>query len=514
MARFDLSSVLEKRPPIFENVPESGTMGQIEYIDLSLIDSDPNNFYELSGIDELASNIALCGLQQPILVRQGENGRVTIVSGHRRRAALQKLVDEGGEKWKKAPCIRQKPVQSEALQELYLIYANSDTRKMTSGELSRQIERVEALLYQLKEEGQEFPGRMRDHVAKICQVSKTKIGNLKVIRENLTPKWKKAWEKGEVNEAVALTIARMPEEHQNLCWESAKNKTKLSWYYEGTAQREGEMLKKLDSLKCSDGIPCERKKEKFTIAKEKTWLGCQNKCCGKCSELASCKYACPKFAEEIKKLKAEKREENRKAQIEKEEKEAPTIDAIREMWRRFGEARRAAGLTVEEYHKVVGLYYSKSDDKQYETMESGEGKVTTYTTLPYGYSCQYYNPEKYKKAADALGVSLDYLLLRSPYPTGSAAKTQQIAAPAAPAQQSQDEWAVWACGEDELPNESGFYWCITGPMSGGGKLFWWNNDAQCWEHPGALAKLTPKVQAWIKCPDIPESISWNREVGW
>ena len=114
MARFDLASVLEQRPPIFDNVPEQGTMGQIEYIDLSMIDSDPNNFYELSGIDELASNIALCGLQQPILVRSGANGRVTIVSGHRRRAALQKLVDEGGEKWKKAPCIRQKPASSVA----------------------------------------------------------------------------------------------------------------------------------------------------------------------------------------------------------------------------------------------------------------------------------------------------------------------------------------------------------------------------------------------------------------
>ena len=514
MARFDLSSVLEKRPPIFDNVPESGTMGQIEYIDLSLIDSDPNNFYELSGIDELASNIALCGLQQPILVRPGENGRVTIVSGHRRRAALQKLVDEGGEKWKKAPCIRQKTVESAALQELYLIYANSDTRRMTSVELSRQIERVEALLYQLKEEGQEFPGRMRDHVSQVCQVSKTKISNLKVIRENLIPSWKKAWERNEVNDSVALTVAQMTPENQKLCWQSAQDKTKLSWYYENLAAAEGKMLSSLDKLKCPDGSHCDRKTEKFNCARQKSWKACQNKCCEKCEDLGSCKYACPKFVERIKQIKADKKEEHRQEQLAKEEKEAPTIEAIREMWRRFGEARRAAGLSVEEYHKAVGLYYSKSYDEKYETMESGEGKVSVHTTLPYGYSCQYYDPEKYKKAADVLGVSLDYLLFRSPYPYRICCTTQQNTAPAAPVQQSADEWAAWACGEDELPNESGFYWCITGPMSGGGKLFWWNNDAQCWEHPGANVKLTPKVQAWIKCPDIPESISWNREVGW
>ena len=35
---------------------------QIEYIRLNLIDSDPNNFYQLSDIDQLADNIELCGL--------------------------------------------------------------------------------------------------------------------------------------------------------------------------------------------------------------------------------------------------------------------------------------------------------------------------------------------------------------------------------------------------------------------------------------------------------------------
>ena len=46
-------------------VSELGTgREQIEYIRLELIDEDPNNFYNLSGIDELAANIELCGLQR------------------------------------------------------------------------------------------------------------------------------------------------------------------------------------------------------------------------------------------------------------------------------------------------------------------------------------------------------------------------------------------------------------------------------------------------------------------
>ena len=39
------------------------------------------------------------------------------------------------------------------MSELRLIMANSDTRQLTSAEISQQAERVEMLLYQLKEEG-------------------------------------------------------------------------------------------------------------------------------------------------------------------------------------------------------------------------------------------------------------------------------------------------------------------------------------------------------------------------
>ena len=157
---------------------------QIEYIDIDRIDDDPNNFYELSGLNELAANIELCGLQQPIRVRVNpdDGSRFIIVSGHRRRAAIRQLVNDGRDDLREIPCIRERTDGSAALQELRLIYANSDTRKLTSAEISKQAERVEALLYQLKDEGYEFPGRMRDHVAEACKLSKTKLANLKVIR--------------------------------------------------------------------------------------------------------------------------------------------------------------------------------------------------------------------------------------------------------------------------------------------------------------------------------------------
>lgn len=93
---FDLASMLQD----VSNLDTSRE--QIEYIDISNIDEDPHNFYQLSKVEDLASNIELLGLQQPIRVRDNPDqpGRVIIVSGHRRRAALQLLVDEGKEQYK------------------------------------------------------------------------------------------------------------------------------------------------------------------------------------------------------------------------------------------------------------------------------------------------------------------------------------------------------------------------------------------------------------------------------
>ena len=69
----------------------SGGPEQIEYIDIGLLDSDPRNRRDLRGLEELAANIELLGLRQPLRVREDPDtpGRFVIVSGHRRRAALQ-----------------------------------------------------------------------------------------------------------------------------------------------------------------------------------------------------------------------------------------------------------------------------------------------------------------------------------------------------------------------------------------------------------------------------------------
>ena len=208
---------------VLGKVSESDTAPeQIVYVDITLIDEDKNNFYSMDGIDELAASIELIGLQQPVRLRENPDmpGRYLLVSGHRRRRAFWSLYEENPEKWRRIAAIIEKPAASPELQELRLILANSDTRRMSSADLAKQVERVQMLLYKLKEEGViQFSGRMRDAVAEACKVSSTRLAQLKVIQEKLIDVYRLLWDAGKLNETCAYTIAKEPADVQRRVYE-------------------------------------------------------------------------------------------------------------------------------------------------------------------------------------------------------------------------------------------------------------------------------------------------------
>ena len=227
MAMFDLAAALSEaagRDLGIDNGRE-----KIEYISIQDIHDDPSNFYSTEGIDELAANIEMIGLQQPIRVRALQNrygSFYRVVSGHRRLAAWRKLdLDCPEETYRKiAAIIEPDREEPEALQQLRLIFANCDTRKMTGHDLQRQAERVKELLTELKESGYEFKGRMRDQVAQICGVSKSKLSRLDAIKNNLhTGIFNAYYAPGKINETTAYAISQLPEEEQsNICRKLSK----------------------------------------------------------------------------------------------------------------------------------------------------------------------------------------------------------------------------------------------------------------------------------------------------
>lgn len=393
------------------NVSRSNTADreQIEYIDIGLIDDDPNNFYQLSGLDELASNIALLGLQQPLRVRPNPENpqRVIIVSGHRRRAAIQQLVDEGRTDLKEIPCIQEQSADSAALQELRLIYANSDTRKLTNAELSRQAERVEELLYLLKEEGMEFPGRMRDHVAEACRVSAPKLARLKVIRENLVPEYMDIWEKGKLPEVTAYALARLPAEFQKRLARVIRER--LSGHTaEDVLKKYQEGWRWEPDLSCPDGAACKRGD---TFLRHDCEAGSAYSFCGGITCCLNCEYAtrswspCARMCSKAKNRRSDANVEKKAKDLAASQKRGRSYQKKTQVYaQRLLPVIDAAGLTDKT--RILWEYtsYMVSEIRQWASGEFSDPECWFSARL---------DPQKCTNAGNLsklLGCSADFLL--------------------------------------------------------------------------------------------------------
>ena len=377
--KFDLGELTRA---LAGDVPDPGTEGreQIEYIDIGLIDSDPGNFYELRDIPDLAGDIETVGLQQPLLVRPGEDGHVVLISGHRRRAALQLLVDEGKEKFRQVPCIR-KTGGNALVYEMQLIFANAHTRVLTNAEIGKQAARLEEIFYQLKEQGYEFPGRMIDHVAEACNIKRAKLGRLKKIEAHLAPCYKSLWDAGDLPEDTADALAGLPQEVQERIKRVCPKKTPTANAIRGMGDRLESRQRDYCAVafRCPDGGACTHQDKFFrhdlTCG---SWEICSGgKCCVECSAGgahrvdggacgAACTEMCAKARAIYEKAKAKRKdsEEREAAKARSKAVQKAMADAAR-----IVHAADAAGL---------------GDDTKWESAYSSLAKIGVLRKISQG----------------------------------------------------------------------------------------------------------------------------------
>lgn len=397
---------------------------QLLTVDIDFLDDNPENFYELSGIEDLASNIQLCGLQQPLLVRETDGGRYMIVSGHRRHAALRMLVDEGNEQFRQVPCLLWSasnlpvldliperpevgPEVSSLLDKLSLMLANRDTRKMRDADIAKQAEEYQMVLYQLKELGVEFPGRMRDFVAQACGVSKSKLARLNVIQHRLGPEFKPLFDSGKLPEQSAYALAKFPREFQ----------TRLSTVF--TSLPTGSTLEKLlglykdkgyrwePQMNCPDGKPCKRgdtflRHDADCLSSET----CGGKtCCLDCRRAQEACYACDKACSKSKAIRKEKRDAAKAAN------DALVAKTMEELHRKISASaarivRAADAAGVPDDALVISSQYRRFDAGWLRRLANGE----IGNTHLYGDELAPENLRGVASAAKLLHCSADYLL--------------------------------------------------------------------------------------------------------
>ena len=456
MASFDLASILK------DAGAQMGTgREQIEYIDIDKIDADANNFYAMSGISALMANIELIGLQQPIRVRPNPDapGRYIVVSGHRRLTAFKQLRDDkdGGARWATIPAIVEACADSADLQELRLIYANADTRKISDFELRKQAERVEELLYKLKEQGVEFPGRMRDHVAEACKISKSKLGRLKQIKDGLAPDISKAYyETGKLPEATALSRLPVDDQRRIIDRATAKDRDGVRYLYESTVTQQGNDFARWRALECPAcaGAGCINPmgmRDKLYASDYRGYSHCASGCCYDCPELASCSKSCLRMQSKKQAAKAEARAAKAEEQARQAIRDQPAINWLADLWGRMGDACYAAGVSFDDVAKRAGLYGIPSEAKDW--LRGSTAGLKASSVPPTGYAVGMCGIKSLIEMADALDVSLDYLLGR--------ADTMQP-----PAAELSEAAPQWQTGD---PPEPGLYAVrVDGPAYSGG----------------------------------------------
>lgn len=200
---FDLSEALKD-----VSIPNTGRE-RFAYLPYASLIPDPKNGYSMDGIEELARNIEVVGLQQPLRVKELGADSYGLISGHRRHAAIGLILQrDPGAFADGVPCVIDAAGGSLTMRELQLLLANADNRKLTPADELQQAERVSDCIRRLEDEGYQFPGRHRDWVSKLSGLSRTKIARLDAIRHNLVPELRVEFDAGCLGETVAYRISQ------------------------------------------------------------------------------------------------------------------------------------------------------------------------------------------------------------------------------------------------------------------------------------------------------------------
>lgn len=293
---FDITELVKSVPN------RDSSWEQIEYIPLEKLLPDPDNFYSMAGIEELAANIETAGLQQPLRVYVNPESPecYTILSGHRRNSALQLLAKDDPEKWGMVSCIVERDNVPIEARKLRLLLANRDTRKLTSADLDRQASDMERYIVALKDQGYRFPGRLSDYVAQCLSTSKTKLNRLKIIREGLIPEWRKMWEDGKINDSVGYALGHLEKELQGTMADIYRSVPNVltSQFVESIQPRLASIPERC-VLCSSDGCTNRSALKSRILSVFRMERACPG-CCAKCEQKKSCLNCCAEVKKRIK----------------------------------------------------------------------------------------------------------------------------------------------------------------------------------------------------------------------
>jgi ParB family chromosome partitioning protein len=188
---------------------------QTRMIEISKLRANEKNFYAVSDIEILADDIERQGLKHNLVVVENPEKTFTIISGHRRYAAVTFLISEGRYGSKFLPCfVAAGRTETQIL--LDLIMLNATARVMTDAEKFSQFEKITELFSRDKTlfGDADASGRKRDKIADALKISPAQVGKMENIKRNAAPEITEKIKRGELSVSTANEVAKLEKSKQ------------------------------------------------------------------------------------------------------------------------------------------------------------------------------------------------------------------------------------------------------------------------------------------------------------
>lgn len=197
-------------------------------IPIDEIFANDDNFYSITGIEELAESIKMVGLLSPVNVVKTDAG-YKLISGHRRLAAFKLLRggdDADASSYDRIPAIVVSGLD-DLTETMALITANSTARELTYADKCKQEDMLRKTLLAMRDAGRDIPKNLGQYIADQIGVSRNEVSRMHSINTNLAPEHRARLEAGELTAKDAYDLSRQSQETQKAAEKDSATSSKL-----------------------------------------------------------------------------------------------------------------------------------------------------------------------------------------------------------------------------------------------------------------------------------------------
>ena len=198
---------------------------RISYYDL--VPSE-DNFYSMQELEELQTAIELAGhILSNLIVTPLPDGKYKILSGHRRHAAVGRLLAAGKDEYEFLPCAVEELTDEDrdVREQVLLITANSQ-REKTAWDKLEEVRQMRDIARRTKQE-RGIAGRVRDLVAQSLHISSSRIAKYDSILNNLIPSLMEEIKANRLSISTAYDLSGLPADRQQASYDFYLNHGKL-----------------------------------------------------------------------------------------------------------------------------------------------------------------------------------------------------------------------------------------------------------------------------------------------